>query len=61
MGKIKRDSFFANIDSGVQNLTFAILDAFAKDTDPNKVNLCIGGESLNYSIPNKKPRKLNFL
>lgn len=43
MGIIKRDSFFTNIESGSKNLTFAILDAFAKDPDPNKVNLCIGG------------------
>lgn len=46
MGITKRDSFFSNIESGVQNLTFAILDAFAKDSNPNKVNLCIGGEPL---------------
>lgn len=44
MGVIKKESFFANIESGVQNLTFAILDAFAKDNSPNKVNLCIGGK-----------------
>lgn len=44
MGIIKRESFFSSIEAGSKNLTFAILDAFAKDPDPNKVNLCIGGE-----------------
>lgn len=44
MGIIKRESFFSNIEADSKNLTFAILDAFAKDPDPNKVNLCIGGE-----------------
>lgn len=46
MGRIKKESFFASIEGGVQNLTFAILDAFAKDTDPLKVNLYIGGTFL---------------
>lgn len=44
MGIIKKDSFFTNIEADSKNLTFAILDAFARDPDPNKVNLCIGGE-----------------
>lgn len=47
MGRIIKDSFFANKGANkgdTQNLTFAILDAFAKDNDPHKVNLCIGGE-----------------
>lgn len=44
MERIKNESYFANIEGGVKNLTFAILDAFAKDNDPDKVNLCIGGE-----------------
>lgn len=44
MGIIKKDSFFTHIESDGKNLTFAILDAYAKDNSPNKVNLCIGGE-----------------
>lgn len=45
MGIIKKESYFTNIEAGSKNLTFAILDAFAQDPDPNKVNLCIGGEA----------------
>lgn len=59
MGIIKKKSFFTSIEAGSKNLTFAILDAFAKDTDPNKVNLCIGGE---WDFPMfLKKRKTNWI